>query len=177
VAQLDGQTDRDDAWVALAEVARPHGLNGELRLKLYNADSDLLTRRPPARLVMPGGEARAITLRAVRAVPNALLVRIEGVADRDAAEGLRGARLEVARSELEPTDDDEYYHVDLEGCRVELAGEPIGRVERVASYPTCDALVVVTAQGKLEVPLQGAYVTRIDIEAGVIELSTLDGLA
>ena len=33
-----------DAWVPLAEVARPHGVRGELRLKLFNKDSDLLLK-------------------------------------------------------------------------------------------------------------------------------------
>ncbi len=46
---------RETRLVALAEVARPHGIAGELRLKVYNLDSDLLRRRPPITLRLPDG--------------------------------------------------------------------------------------------------------------------------
>ena len=31
-----------EQWVALAEVARPHGVRGEIKLKVYNLESDTL---------------------------------------------------------------------------------------------------------------------------------------
>lgn len=164
------------SFVAIAEVARPHGTSGELRLRVFNPDSDLLARRPPLRLVCADGSVKNAQLRSMRHVPGAVLVRLAGVTDRDQAEALRGARVEVARDELEPTDEDEYYHCDLENCRVTVAGIEIGRVVAVVSYPTCDALVVEHEKGRLEVPLVDPYLGHIDIDAGVIELHTIQGL-
>jgi 16S rRNA processing protein RimM len=170
-------TGQPERYVAVAEVARPHGIAGELRLRVYNPDSDLLAGRPRVRLVTEDGRAIEAELRAVRSVPGALLVRLSGVSDRDAAEALRGARVEVARDELEPTEEDEYYHVDLIGCRVELGGEAIGEVVAVVSYPSCDALVIQQrGGGKLEVPLAAPYLERIDVDNQRIELSTLEGI-
>jgi 16S rRNA processing protein RimM len=166
-----------ERYVALAEVARPHGVRGELRLKIYNPDSEVLLGRPAIRLASGEGETRPARLESVRRVPGALLVRLEGVSDREAAEHLRGVRIEVLRSALQPAADGEYYCCDLEGCEVLLAGERIGRVTSVASYPTCDALVVARdGAPRLEVPLVDRYLSSVDVNQGRIVLRTIDEL-
>jgi 16S rRNA processing protein RimM len=81
--------------------------------------------------------------------------------------------LEVPRSALGKAGEGEVFHCDLEGCEVHRDGL-VGRVARVLSYPTCDALLVERGDGStLEVPLTDAFVARIDVEAGVVELSDL----
>jgi len=66
------------------------------------------------------------------------------------------------------------YHCDLEGCAVRAGVALVGRVARVASYPTCDALVVQRPDGgTIEVPLTDAFVARIDVVGELIELSSL----
>jgi 16S rRNA processing protein RimM len=162
-----------DRWVALAEIARPHGIKGELKLAVYNLESDVLLRRPKIRLVLGDGSVRRDAIRSVRRVPGAMLARLESVADRDQAEALRGARVEVPREELGEAADGEYFHCDLEGCEARLDGVGIGAVARVVSYPTCDALVVLRDGHELEVPLTPAYVARIDVSSGIIELIAL----
>jgi 16S rRNA processing protein RimM len=169
---------RDRALVAVAEVARPHGIAGELRLKVYNPESDLLLRRPPVLLRRPDEEPRAVVITAARAVDKAILVRLDGVSDRNAAEALRGAEICVPRAALPPPDEGEFYVWDLEGAQAVLtSGEPVGLVAELVSYPTCDVLVVARPDGtRLEVPLVAAYVARVDAERGVVELVTVDGL-
>lgn len=163
-------------YVALAVVARPHGVRGELRLKVFNPDSTVLERQRHVRLVPRDGEARLVRVRSLRAVPGALLVRLDGVDDREAAEALRGAQLEVPREAFDAIEaEDEHYVVDLIGSRVMLGDTELGTVADVSSYPTCDALVVARKEGgKLEVPLQGTYVGAI--EDGVVHVLTIDGL-
>jgi 16S rRNA processing protein RimM len=169
---------RERKLVALAEVARPHGIVGEVRLKVYNAESDLLIRRPHVLLVLPDGAEQELAMAAVREVDKALLVRFSGVDDRNAAESLRSALVCVPRSALPPPEDGEFYAWDVEGARVVLpSGDVVGHVAELASYPTCDVLVVAREGGKrIEVPLVEAYVSRVDVDQGVVELVTLEGL-
>ncbi len=159
-------------------MARPHGIAGELRLKVYNPESDLLLRRPPVLLRLPEQAPRAVVITAARAVDKALLVRLDGVDDRNAAEALRGAEICVPRTALPPPEEGEFYVWDLEGAQAVLtSGEPVGEVTELVSYPTCDVLVVVRPDGKrLEVPMQPAYVAKVDAEHGLVELVTVDGL-
>ncbi len=167
----------DERYVALAEVARPHGLRGELRLKVYNTDSDLLLTRPHIRLCPVMGEPQKAELSAVRRVPGAMLARLVGVEGRDEAEQLRGARIEVRREALQPTDADEFYHCDLVGCRVQLGDTELGLVKRVACYPTVDALVVTGKEGKdIEIPLHDDFIDSVDLATGRIVVRSLEGL-
>jgi 16S rRNA processing protein RimM len=163
--------------VAVAEVARPHGIKGELRLRVYNEESDLLLEKPPIRLVLADGTERPTKIVAARRANKAILVKLAGLVDRNAAELLRGAKLMVPRDQLAPLEDGEFYACDLEGAKVLLAGEEIGRVKTIKDYPTCDALIVEReAKTTLEVPLVDAYVASVDPAAGVVELVTIEGL-
>jgi 16S rRNA processing protein RimM len=166
-------------YIPVAEIARPHGVRGELRLSVYNLESGLLSTRPPVKLRLPDGTERDATFSSVRAANKGLLAKLAGVDGRDAAEALRGAVVCVPRDAFPPPDDDEFYACDLEGARAVMAsGEAIGRVSGVTSYPTCDVLVVVREDGaKLEVPLTDAYVASVDPAAGEVRLVTIDGLS
>lgn len=168
-----------DGYVAVAEVARPHGVQGELRLKIYNPASDLLARKPRVRLRLADGAVRDTAILVAREVNKALLVRLEGVDDRDAAEALRGAEVCVPRESFPALEEGEFYACDVEGARAVLkGGEEIGFVSGLTSYPTCDVLVIERASGeRIEVPLLEPYVGAIDVAGGVVEILTLDGLA
>src|SRR5687767_1184159 len=100
--------------VALGVVARPHGVRGELRVHLYNPESDLLLGRSRV-MLSHRGETREREILEARRHGEALLVTLEGVASREAADALRGAELAVPRDELPPLGEGEHYHVDLIG--------------------------------------------------------------
>jgi 16S rRNA processing protein RimM len=164
-------------YVALAEVGRPHGVGGELRLKVYNLDSQQLWSQRELRIVSAEGEARTMRVESLREVPNGALLRLAGVSSREAAEALRGARIEVPREVLEPPADGEYYIADLIGCEVELAGGRLGVVREVVSYPTCDALLIDRdGEGPLEVPLHADYVDSVNVTARKVALLRIDDL-
>jgi len=165
-------------YVPVAEVARPHGVQGELRLKIFNRDSNLLVSRLPVRLRLPDGAERDVTIVSARGTTGAMLVKLSGVDDRDAAEALRGAEVLAARDAFPPLDDGEFYACDIEGAEAVLSsGEELGRVVRLQSYPTCDALVIEReGRQSLEVPLLDTYVASIDVERGVVEILSLEGL-
>ena len=167
--------------LAIGRVARAHGLKGELRVELFFDGSDALehvsevwlSRQPET----PDG-AVSYTLEWARAVPRAYLLKVEGIAERNGAEALRGSTAWVSRAALpEPASADEYYLVDLLGAKVTGPDGDIGTVIEIATHPSVDALVIRTADGRtLEQPLVPAFVARVSVAEKLIELSTLDGL-
>ncbi|WP_437668609.1 ribosome maturation factor RimM [Sorangium sp. So ce131] len=165
-------------YVPVAEIARPHGVQGELRLRLYNEGSDLLLTRPAVKLRLPDGAERDVKILGARPVDKALLVRLAGVEDRDAAEALRGAAVCVPRDAFAPLDEGEFYACDVEGARVLTPeGELLGHVKSLQSYPTCDVLVVERkGAGPVEVPLTETFVSSVDVERQTVQLVTLEGL-
>ncbi len=164
-------------WVPVAEIARPHGVRGELRLKLYNEGSELLLRPRDVKLRLPDGVERDARVTAGRAVSKTILVTVSGVGDRNQAEALREARVCVPRDEFPALGDGEFYACDVEGARVVLGDDEVGRVVELKSYPACDVLVVQRGEkDSIEVPLTDAFVELVDPGAGLVKLVTLEGL-
>ena len=129
--------------VALAAVAGPHGIGGEVRLKLFAESVESLRRHRRVRV----GE-RLLTLAAVRDGPSPI-ARFAEIADRGAAEALRGELLTVPRSALPPLEDGEYYYADLIGLAVESAsGERLGTVAGVENFGAGDLIEVERRDGR-----------------------------
>jgi 16S rRNA processing protein RimM len=175
-----------DAWVPLADVARPHGVRGELRLRLFNGDSDLLLDLEEVLLRFAAGNGtpgkareQVATVEGARRANDAILMKLRGVDDRTQAEALRSAVVCARRGDFPPLEDDEFYVCDVEGARVVVdGGEELGQVIELKSYPTLDVLVVTSKDGgrPWEVPLVEAVVRRVDVGAGVVTLATLEGV-
>lgn len=168
-----------DAWVPLAEVARPHGVRGEVRLRLYNQDSDLLLELDEVLVRFADGEEQEVSVDAARRAHDAILMKLHAVDDRDRAEELRGAAVCARRGDFPALEDGEFYACDVEGARVVVdGGDALGVVTTMKSYPTVDVLVVAATDGgrPWEVPLVDAVVKAIDLAAGLVTLATLEGV-
>ena len=139
--------------ISAGTVGRPHGLDGS-----FYVDH-------PTEAIAVGDEVeiagRSFVIERLAGTDRRPIVRVNGIADRDAAGGLRGERLLVAAGPLE---EGEFFTADLIGCRVEGLGE----VRGVIQAPSCDLLEV--GDEKVLVPLIGDAVTSIDLEARSIEV-------
>ena len=101
-----------------------------------------------------------------------LIVRIEGCADREAADALRGRTLLVARESAPELGDDEWWAEDLEGLIVCDGERRVGTVSRLLALPSCEVLEVQRDAGgdPLLVPLVSDAVRRVDTERGQIDI-------
>ena len=175
-----GSSAAPSTWVSLAEIARPHGVRGELRLRLYNPDSDILLHQKTVRLTLPSGEVRMETVQSARRANDAILMQLASISDRDVAEPLRGSTIDIPREAFERLAQDEFYAVDVIGARVlevTEAGEELalGTVKDFVSYPTVDVFVVQHEDGQLlDVPSTEAFV--VDVQKGLVRLRGLEVL-
>lgn len=124
-----------DRPVTLAAVSGAHGIRGEVKLKIF-AD-DLASHR-----LFNGGTLKLVSLRQD-------IARFEGVADRTAAEALRGTALTVPRSSLPPLEPGEYYHVDLIGLAARSeGGAALGITVAVENYGASDLVEIERPDGR-----------------------------
>lgn len=165
-----------DRWVPLAEIARPHGVRGEVRLKLFNASSDVLLEQDEVLVRLPDGEEHEVSVDKARRADDAILMKLYSVDDRDRAEELRGAHICVRRRDFPPLEEGEHYSVDLVGLEARRAGAVLGKVIDVVAYPTLDVLAVADEGQVWEVPMTEAYLGAVDLEGGTVEVKTLDEL-
>lgn len=147
-----------DRPVVMAAVAGAHGISGEVRLKLFTASADNL--KPHARFEAGG---RTLTLKSVRPGPQGAVARFAEVADRTAAEALRGTLLTVPRDSLPALPPGEYYWHDLVDLPVvDEGGAALGQVVGVENYGASDLLEVQLAGGRrVLVPLVPDAVTEV----------------
>ena len=111
-----------DAWVPLAEVVRPHGVRGDVQLKVFNDDSDVLSSQEEVLVRLDerrGARGLASTARA--APDDAILMKLYSVDDRDRAGELRGALVCARRAAFPPLEEGEFYACDVIGARVRRA--------------------------------------------------------
>lgn len=167
-----------DAWVPLAAIARPHGVRGEVRLRLFNKASDVLLQQDEVLVRLPDGEEHEVSVDGARRADDAILMKLHSVDDRDRADELRGALVCVRRRDFAPAEPGEFYAVDVIGAEVRLAGARIGVVKELVSYPTVETLLVEADDGggDWEVPLTETFVAEVDAAARLVELVTLDDL-
>ena len=133
-----------DKRVALAAVAGAHGVKGEVRLKLFSDSVDSLSVHQS---LYVGGALRRLLF--VRDGGKTAVARFEGVADRSAAEALRGSLVEVDRSALPPLEEGEYYHSDLVGLSaIDRDGNAVGEVVAVENYGAGDLLEIEIESGR-----------------------------
>jgi len=161
----------------IGRVAKPHGILGAVKVALNWSGSDTLSRVERVELELPDGSRRSFEVESARAAGKQILLKLAGVASRNDAEAIRGAKVLVPRSALPPLAEGEYYLVDLMGAKVVGPDGPVGVVVDIQVHPTIDAVVVEGAEGKrYEVPLGPPWLARVDAAARLIELSSLDGL-
>ena len=124
-----------DRPVTLAVIIGAHGVTGEVRLKLFTEDLNLYPE------LKAGG--RGLTLKSLRPGPNGAVARFAEIADRNAAEALRGTELTVPRASLPPLQEGEYYHADLIGLPcISTTGEALGKIVLIENFGAGDVIEI-----------------------------------
>lgn len=159
-------TDR----ILVARIGAPHGVRGEVRLFVFTEDPGAILDYDP--LTDASGKRR-FRIASLRAAKDHFVARLEGVADRTAAEALTNVELYVARNALPETEDeDTFYHADLIGLRVEdETGAAIGTVIALHDFGAGDILEYAPAlpgvkAKTLMVPFSRDAVPVVDVKGG-----------
>ncbi|HEY0410956.1 MAG TPA: ribosome maturation factor RimM, partial [Candidatus Dormibacteraeota bacterium] len=98
-----------------------------------------------------------------------LLLTLEGVSSREAADALRDAYLCVEAGDARPLGADEWFVHQLVGLRaVTVEGAPVGVVEDVEEYAAHEVLVIRDGAELRRLPMVRAFVERVDLASGVV---------
>lgn len=153
-----------DMLIEVGVFGAPHGVRGELRLKSFTAHPTRIAAYAP--LTSEDGK-KSFKIKSLRQIrDDMLVVSLEGVTDRDAAEALTHLRLFVPRDQLPPPDEEEYYHADLIGLKVENSDAlAIGYVTAVHDFGAGDILEIALDRGgpSLLLPFTKAAVPEINL--------------
>jgi 16S rRNA processing protein RimM len=155
----------DPSWrparIVIGAVGRGHGLDGFVHLVGHGGVVPLAPGTP---VQVGGRDAVIVDCKGTAERP---LVRFDLADSRHAVEELRGADVTVAAVALPPTDQDEFFHVDLLGCTV-LSGErSLGAVVGVHEYPANDVLELDSGE---MIPFVDDIVESVDVAGRTVRV-------
>ena len=163
-----------DTPVTLAAITGAHGVTGEVRLKLLGDGLAALKSHKRFTADVDGGVLILTKLRDDG--KGGAIARFEQVADRTAAEKLRGTTLSVPRDTLPPLEEGEFYHADLIGLAVVTdRGEAIGTVHAVENFGATDIVEIERPDGrKFMVPLTAQAVPSWDDQQLIVSANFVE---
>jgi 16S rRNA processing protein RimM len=186
---------RQPHQVLLGVIAGPHGVRGALRVRSFTDDPAELAAHGP--LHDEAGRRYALSVIGRGSGTGVVLARLEGVADRDAAEALKGTRLYVDRAALPEIEEaGEFYAADLIGLVAQdRDGRSLGRVVSIDNYGASDVIeierpgaeslllafttrtvpVVDLAQGRIVVEVPGEVEAQPETEPATEGATELEG--
>jgi 16S rRNA processing protein RimM len=131
--------------ILLAAVIAAHGLKGEVRVKLFATAAD--------RLGVYGAvhtrDGKVLNIASARDVKvGEAIVSFKGIADREAAEALKGVEVFVSRDALPALDPSEFYHADLVGLSAyDREDRLIGKVAALHNFGAGDVIEIALPDG------------------------------
>jgi 16S rRNA processing protein RimM len=161
-------TDR----LTVGVVGRRHGVRGHFRVHSHSGETLHLKELVEVGIELAAG-VRNFAVEEVRILGDGVLMKLVGVDTPEAARELVGSQIWVDREHAAALAEDEFYVVDLIGCRVEHQGTgPCGKVTAVLPAGGGDVLEITDGDKEaLMIPFRKEYVARVDLLSGMILLA------
>jgi 16S rRNA processing protein RimM len=164
----------DEPTLVVGVVTSVHGLRGEVSIQNRSDNPDRW--RPGGAVLL--GDGRNLTIESSRSHGKRLLVKFEGIDDRTAAEGLRGASLLVPESWVPALPAGAWWAHELEGCAVETSsGRSLGVLSEIVANPANDIWIAVDPEGtETLIPVLAEFLVQVDTTARRIVVRDVPGV-
>ena len=161
--------------IVLGRLVEPYGVRGWMHLQIYGDDPLSWKNLPVWQVGKESGSWQGYELQGLKAHGDGFVVAFAGVADRTAAEAMKGMLVGAPRAALPAVPEDEFYWADLVGLKVvNQAGESLGKVVGLIETGANAVLRVVDTDAAEPVerllPFVAAVVGKVDVAAGVIHV-------
>ena len=164
----------DGAAVVVGTVTKAHGVRGEVAVQVVSDNPERFA--DDAAVFLEDG--RSLTVRSSRSHGGRLLVSFVEIADRDAAEAIRGSTLVIPEAMLPPLPSGEWWPHQLVGARVRTeSGRELGELVDVVPNPANDLWVARDASGvETLVPALRDVIVDVDVDGKRIVVRDVPGL-
>ncbi|RPI96489.1 MAG: 16S rRNA processing protein RimM [Chloroflexi bacterium] len=167
-------------FLLLGRVLRPHGIRGEIRIEVLTDYPERIVPGMTGYIDRDPKNARSeveYTIESARTHQQYLILRLEDIPDRDAADMLREQFVMVAFDDAVPLDEDEFYLFQAIGLAVYTdAGEHLGDVADVLETGANDVYVVQGPRGEILLPAVDEVILDVDLDAGRMTVRLMAGL-
>ncbi|MCR4711458.1 MAG: ribosome maturation factor RimM [Clostridia bacterium] len=165
--------------IVIGKIVAPIGIKGEVKVMSYSDDPARFSRLEK---VYVGTEAEPRILEHARVMGRMAGLKLKGTEDRNAAEGLRGAEIQITEEDLPELPEGTYYVRDLIGLQVidDASGEPVGRISDVIQNTAQDIYAITLDGSDLKtpvlVPAVAEFIRAVDVPGRTIRIHFIPGM-
>jgi 16S rRNA processing protein RimM len=167
-------------FLLLGRVLRPHGVRGEIRIEVLTDYPERIVRGTTVYIGREPDDARSaveFTIQNARTHQKYLILQLDGVPDREAADLLREQYVMVAFEDAVPLGEDEFYLFQAIGLAVYTdTGERLGDVVDVLETGANDVYVVQGPHGEILLPAVDEVILDVDLDTRKMTVRLMDGL-
>lgn len=160
--------------ILIGKITSAVGLKGEVKVYNYSDSAEIYQT---TEAIYAGTDLRKI--QSVRTQKNMIVLKLEGIDNREDAEKARGQELSVTEADLPELPEGQFYVRDLIGMTVADAesGAKIGRLRDVIQNTAQDIFDVETTEGKqVLIPKVPEFIIDIDAGSRVIKVRLIEGM-
>jgi 16S rRNA processing protein RimM len=177
---LKGSSLNTPDYLLIGQFLRPHGVQGELKMRLLTSYPERLSQLKTVYLSRDPEDPKPAlhAVKRIRFHQEYALVTLSDVSNRTQADGLRECFVMVPIADAVPLEEGEYYLFQVIGLHVQTAGgEELGPITEVLQTGANDVYVVESPQhGEILIPITPETVVKTDLEAGILIVNLPDGL-
>ncbi len=168
-----------DGYIIVGQILGPHANRGEVKIESH---TDFPERFDAGESLLLGAKLEPVEIASSRPHKSHILVMLEGVNDRDAAEKLRGTWLFLAEEDAAELDEDTFWIHDLIGLTVQTGeGRQLGKVTDVLATGANDVYVIAPAEGvnkgkEILLPAILQVIREVNVADGTMIVDLLPGL-
>ncbi len=155
-------------FIEAGEIVTTHGVRGEVKVLCWLDDPEMLCEFDRCRI-----SGKEYTMEEVRVQKTCNLVKLQGVDTMEAAQAMRGKKIELYREDI---DDEIIFAAELIGVEVFSEGQSIGKIREVLDYPG-NSVYVVKGAREYMIPAVKAFILSTDVDANRMEVRLLEGMA
>mgnify|MGYP001429266937 FL=1 len=134
----------NDKNVFVGKVSSPHGIKGWLKVVSYTDPIENILSYKEWFIINEGGSKKTFSIEDSRIQGKKIIVKLDGIEDRDGAEDLNNKEILVSRIDLPKLEENTFYWNDLLDLSVlDQKGKQIGKVDSLFETGSNDVLVIV----------------------------------
>ena len=154
-------------YIEAGEIVNVHGLRGEVKVLCWLDDPEMVCEFDRCRI-----DGKEFEMEQVRVQKTCNLVKLKGVDTMEAAQAMRGKKVELYREDI---DDEVIFAAELIGVEVYCDSKCIGKVKEVLDYPG-NSVYVVRGEHEYMIPAVKQFVLSTDMEKNEMQVKLIEGM-
>ena len=154
-------------FVEAGEIVTTHGVRGEVKVLCWLDDPEMLCEFDRCRIA-----GKEYIMDQVRVQKTCNLVKLQGVDTMDAAQAMRGLKIELYREDI---DEEVIFAAELIGMEVFCEDKCIGKIREVLDYPG-NSVYVIKGEHEYMIPAVKHFILNTDMDANRMDVKLIEGM-